>query len=86
MNTETNGTKLKWYHMRRLRLTGEYVSGTIAGFGLGVMILAYVMSLNLIPPYWSMIMLFGMILIAIGASIERHIQRQRAIDNNNENK
>lgn len=86
MSVETSSAKPKWYRLRRLGLTGEYISGIIAGCGLGVMTLAYVMSVNLIPPYWNTIMLFGMVLIPIGVSIECHIQRQRAIHQNNENK
>ncbi len=76
MGDKQNESKLKWYHPRRLGLTAEYVGGIIAGFGFGIMIVAYVMIQNLIPPYWHLIMIFGLAFIPIGATIAHHAQRQ----------
>ena len=85
MNTETKKAELKWYHIRRLGLTREYCAGTIAGFGFGIMILAFAVDHNVIPTCWNMIMVIGAILLSVGLSMEKHIQRQRAIKNNDEN-
>jgi hypothetical protein len=85
VTTETNSTALKWYNPHRLGMTKEYCGRIIAGFGLGVMLLAYAMNLRLIPPYWNMMMIFGLIFMAVGVSIARHAQRQRALNNNGDN-
>jgi len=37
MNQNTGTPELKWYHIRRTRLTAEYGGGLLAGLGLGLL-------------------------------------------------
>ncbi len=71
-----NGTK--WYHLRRVRLTREYCAGTIAGFGLGIVMMAWATGLNIIHPGWTWVVIPGFALISIGSYVALHVQRGRA--------
>jgi hypothetical protein len=74
MTTKNDKTVLKWYTLRSVRMTSEYGGGLIAGFGLGVVVLAWVMSLHLIPPYWHTISIPGFAFMAMGSLIAHHAQ------------
>ena len=45
----TESVKLRWYDLRRLQLTREYCAGTIAGLGLGIMLMGYADSYRACP-------------------------------------
>ena len=76
MPNEKDKSVLKWYQPRRLGLTGEYCGGIIAGCGVGIAVLAYLMSIDFMPPYWHHFIVVGLILMATGSGIARHSQRQ----------
>ena len=84
MNAETKKTNLKWYHLRRLGLTGEYCAGILGGFGLGMVLMAYATRDYLIGSGWTLVVIPGFAMIALGSGIQRHIQQQRARDHNTE--
>ena len=70
-----NGTK--WYHLRRIRLTCEYCAGSIAGFGLGIVMMAWATSLNIIRAGWTWVVIPGFALISIGSYMALHVQLGR---------
>ncbi len=63
--------RLRWYHLRCIKLTGEYGGGILAGFGLGISTMAVAFKSF---DGWSLIMLLGMALIPIGGSIAMRAQ------------
>ena len=71
MATEEHEIRLKWYHVRCVRLTREYLAGLIAGFGFGVSLMAMVFT-----PFvgWSLLFLAGLGLIPIGAGMALQAQ------------
>jgi hypothetical protein len=79
-DTDRAGMKPKWYHLRRDELTGEYVGGMISGFGVGAAVMAGVCVNHMLNPGWTLAMVFGLMLAAIGSSIHRHMQPQRTQD------
>jgi hypothetical protein len=80
METEINNkTKFKWYHFRRLRITREYCAGTIAGFGLGIVIVTW--AADLLIHGWTLIFILGLALISIGSSIQYHTREPYATCN-----
>jgi hypothetical protein len=70
MNTQPKKIELKWYHIRRVVMTGEYCGGLIAGFGGGILIMVSVLR----PSGWSLLEVIGLGLIPLGASIAMHAQ------------
>ena len=77
MANETNKTELRWYHIRRTRLTREYAGGILAGFGLGCIVTMYLFHKNILPfELW----ILGFILIAIGSTMALSAQRQQETD------
>jgi hypothetical protein len=80
MDNETTSMNMKWYDIRRLRMTREYVGGIIAGFGLGLVILSYLMNSKLIPPYWNIIMVLGFNFMWIGVCMARVAQDRRSLN------
>ncbi len=77
MTADANEAEVKWYHLRRLKLTGEYFGGIIAGFGMGIAVLACLMNDFAMPPYWHLYIVAGLAFMAIGSGIARHAQRRR---------
>jgi F0F1-type ATP synthase assembly protein I len=77
MGTKSNKTPLKWYSIRRMKLTGEYIGGILGGFGLGILIMAGTFRSS---DYWSLIMLLGLALAAIGPAIAMHNQNRYTED------
>jgi hypothetical protein len=65
---------LKWYTIRRIRLTGEYVSGIIAGFGGGVAVTASLARLGFVRSYASLIEIVGLCVVSIGAFAAMRVQ------------
>lgn len=59
--------QLRWYDVRRVRLTREYCAGIIAGLGLGIMVMGYVDSFSACPG-WTLKFILGMALIPVGSS------------------
>jgi hypothetical protein len=76
MTTEKAKIPLKWYHVRRVRLTTEYVGGIVAGFGLGLATTAYLMSHDAVREYWVLMQLGGLALIAIGGFVALYAQNR----------
>jgi F0F1-type ATP synthase assembly protein I len=74
--------RLRWYHLRRIQLTGEYVGGVLAGFGLGIWIMAAVFKSF---ADWPLIMLLGLLLVPIGQSIVMRAQDRYTTDDSKEN-
>ena len=72
--------RLRWYHIRRILMTGEYIGGIIAGFGLGVMLTAYALIYEIIPHYPGTITCFGTIVAAVGSTIALHAQNRYVTD------
>ena len=70
--------ELKLYHIRHVRITGEYCSGIIAGFGLGIVV-ASSSCCQSIPSFVG----FG--LIALGSAIGYRIQQERAMNRKEQN-
>jgi hypothetical protein len=77
MGTKINKIPLKWYSIRRIKLTGEYIGGILGGFGLGIWIMAWTSRSS---DYWSLISFLGMALAAIGTAIAMHTQDRYAED------
>jgi hypothetical protein len=75
MDAKPDRTALKWYSLRPTGLTPEYVSGILAGLGLGVVLLSGALQYEWLPPYWNTIRILGFLLIVIGSSMARHFQR-----------
>jgi F0F1-type ATP synthase assembly protein I len=75
--------RLRWYHLRRIKLTGDYVGGVLAGFGLGIWIMAVAFKSF---AGWSLIMLLGMLLLPIGQSIVMRTQDRYTTDDSKENR
>jgi hypothetical protein len=72
---------LKWYTIRRIRLTGEYTGGVMAGFGLGIALIASFRPF----PGSSLVMVFGFLLSPIGVAIVMRAQdRYTTNDNRND--
>jgi hypothetical protein len=65
---------LKWYHVRRVRLTREYSGGILAGFGCGVAIAASLVHIDAIREYWGLIGIFGLAVSTIGAYMALYAQ------------
>jgi hypothetical protein len=82
MPSEKEKIDLKWYHLRCHGVTGEYYGGIIAGFGMGIAVLACLMSEYAMPPYWHICIVAGLAFMAIGSGIARHAQRQRVTNHN----
>ncbi|MGD0516291.1 MAG: hypothetical protein ABSA26_02040 [Thermoguttaceae bacterium] len=78
MDSDSDKTKLKWYQMRRsrIRLTGEYCGGLIAGFGVGIMLMPLVTSSHFI----RLVFILGIALAITGDFIAMHAQRRKLGD------
>ena len=61
---------LRWYHLRRVRFTGEYVGGLIAGFGGGLVVIGPATQCL----GWPLVGFLGLAMIWIGASIALRAQ------------
>lgn len=68
MASEQEKKPLKWYTLRRVKLTGEYLGGLIAGFGGGVGLMSMIFGQQFIL-FWV-----GMLLVYIGAGLAFHTQ------------
>jgi predicted signal transduction protein with EAL and GGDEF domain len=79
MNSDSHPKKIKlrWYHIRRVKVTGEYLGGVLAGFGCGIALMAV-----LTTPFtgWSFVLLFGGVLSSIGSYIALHAQSRYTTD------
>jgi hypothetical protein len=69
MDTKPDKIKLKWYHIRRLKLTGEYCGGLLAGFGMGIVTMA-----SIIGSHFVTLVIPGFLLISIGGFMALHAQ------------
>jgi F0F1-type ATP synthase assembly protein I len=71
MHTEEEKRPLKWYHLRRVRLTREYLAGVIAGFGIGVSLMAVVFT-----PFvgYYLLYLVGLGIVGIGSGLALQAQ------------
>lgn len=79
MNEPSDSATLKWYHMRRTRLTPEYFGGLLAGTGLGAILTTSVLRKVDNDPeiYFSEVMLIAFPLIGIGAWMAQKAQSAR---------
>ncbi|NLF09969.1 MAG: hypothetical protein GX594_18620 [Pirellulaceae bacterium] len=75
MDNNKDDGGLKWYHVRTMwvKLTGKYVGGLIAGFGLGVGITAA-------HAKWALVAIFSLPVVWLGAAIAYDAQTKRAMD------
>lgn len=78
MNRELETPKLKWYHMRRTRLTAEYCGGLLAGMGGGAMLANYAIAkLYDLPDSMAPEIYFvAPLLIVVGTSLAEAAQRR----------
>lgn len=74
MANEREKIELKWYTLRPMRLTGEYVDGLVAGFGGGILVSVALMYSEIIRDYWGLIRLLGLVPMCIGVSGEFRLQ------------
>jgi hypothetical protein len=74
MIDEKNKIELKWYTIRRVRLTREYVGGILAGFGGGVVTVASLTTVDSIRDYWVLIRLLGFMVLSVGAYMAFYAQ------------
>jgi hypothetical protein len=65
---------LKWYHLRRVKLTREYIGGVLAGFGGGMVLTSTLVHCDSIRGYWALIQVFGLAMLAVGASLALYAQ------------
>ena len=80
MATKTRQIRLKWYTLRRVRVTGEYGGGILAGFGMGIALSAYLAIFDVARTYLSVMWLPGLGLIAIGGFVALHAQGRYVAD------
>ena len=69
MASEDEKILLKWYHVRRVRLTREYLGGLVAGLGLGIVIMAALAECDFLRDYPVSIQFLGFVLIPVGVSV-----------------
>ena len=69
---------LKWYHLRCVRLTRDYVAGSIAGVGLGIVWMAWATDMHIIRPGFTWVVIPGMALISIGSCMMNYGKRSCA--------
>jgi hypothetical protein len=62
---------LKWYHLRRVKLTREYLGGTFAGFGGGLMMAS---ALAHYEGALVLSQLVGLCLLSLGAGMAMYAQ------------
>ncbi|MFZ1934755.1 MAG: hypothetical protein WCB27_12635 [Thermoguttaceae bacterium] len=74
MPSEKEKIELKWYHLRRVRLTREYVGGVLAGFGGGIATTAFLIQYEFLHSYWVLIKIGGLFLVSIGAFMALYAQ------------
>jgi hypothetical protein len=79
MNTEANTTRSKWYRIDRIKLTGEYCGGMIAGLGLGMVVVARLGEREDLQSHWPLAIFAGFVLIAVGTTVANHAQRRQAL-------
>lgn len=72
LDDKQDESELKWYHIRCqwVKLTADYVGGLLAGFGLGIGLMAAIVRLPLIS-------VLGGAITLIGVSIAYNAQRER---------
>jgi hypothetical protein len=74
MPSEKEKIELKWYHLRRVRLTREYVGGVLVGFGGGIATTASLIQYEFLHSYWVLISIGGLFLVSIGAFMALYAQ------------
>jgi hypothetical protein len=74
MTNEKDKIVLKWYHVRRVKLTREYVGGLLAGFGGGMVLTSALVYCDSLHGFWAPIRVLGLAMLAIGASLALHAQ------------
>ena len=74
MDMEANKAKRKWYQMPRFQLTGDYMGGVMEGLGLGIMLVAGVMTSNYKLPPLETIFAAGAVITVTGALVTACMQ------------
>jgi predicted lipid-binding transport protein (Tim44 family) len=72
MSNESDKKNLKWYNIRRVRLTGEYCGGLTTGIGAGIMIVPMVTG----DHFNNLVFLSGITLALIGDFVAMHAQKR----------
>lgn len=74
MASEDEKIVLKWYHIRRVRWTGEYLGGLVAGLGLGIVIMAALARCDFLRDYPFSVQLLGLVLMPVGVCVAMYAQ------------
>jgi hypothetical protein len=74
MPNEQDKIVLKWYHLRRVKLTREYLGGVLAGFGGGTAVMSGLVYCDSVRDYWILIRILGFSLLSIGAFMALYAQ------------
>jgi hypothetical protein len=69
MTDDKDKIVLRWYHLRRLKLTREYVGGLLAGLGGGIELTSALVYCDSIHGYWALIRILGLAVLAVGVSV-----------------
>ncbi len=83
MTFESHQSDLRWYHFSRVKLTREYVGGLLGGFGLGCIVMVYLVNKQIVGADLALpveVLMPGFLLIAIGSTIGFNAQRRRKTD------
>ncbi len=83
MASDSQRQKVRWYHMRTTKLTGEYCGGLLAGFGLGCLLTAYLCHKEIVhaePSIPFSFLILGSALIAGGSTIAYRWQSHNVSD------
>lgn len=79
-------SELKWYHIRHVRFTREYLAGILSGFGLGIVFMAFVTSISFVEHGYMPLGFFGFFLYLIGIYVHRDQQERSRNYSGNETK
>jgi hypothetical protein len=74
MPSEKGKIKLKWYTLRRVKLTREYAGGLLAGFGGGAAIMSLLVNCDSLRDSWTLIRILGFFLLSLGSFMALYAQ------------